>query len=155
MVLSKFSYHRYYKKGSKELQTAITPNSAITKILKALGWEFSGDGVEIDELIGNWVELNVNDWEIDSHDLKYTASTIDNVGPYKGPTPKDSPDAKPKAEKVPEKEEAKVEEPKKDSKEMDETDKKIAELEDMHEKGHLTADGLKLAKESLEAARKE
>jgi len=69
VVISKFVYHIYKvtdKEGvwtEGEFKTAITPNSAITKILEALGWKFSEDPVDPESLIGNFAELNINDYE--------------------------------------------------------------------------------------------
>ncbi|GAF76199.1 unnamed protein product, partial [marine sediment metagenome] len=79
VVISKFVYHMYKaaKKGEQwvegEYQTAITPNSAITKILKALGWVFSAEGVDPDEFIGKWVELDVDNYTQGEGDEAYTA----------------------------------------------------------------------------------
>ena len=91
VIIQKFVYHMYKKKGANgkfiegEYQTAITPNSAITKLLKALGWEFSADGVEMDDFVGKWAELNIDDYEYGEGADAKVASTINNVNPYKGP----------------------------------------------------------------------
>lgn len=93
VVIPKFAYHEYKAKDKAtgkwidgEYQTAITPNSAITKTLKALGWEFNPEGVETDALIGKWVEVNINDYEQEGKDSeKYTASGIVGVDAYEGP----------------------------------------------------------------------
>lgn len=88
--LSKFVYHKYKKtdKDDKwidgEFTTAITPNSAVTKLLKALGWTFSGNGVEMEEFIGKWAELNLDDYIVGEGPDAYKASTIQNVNPYEG-----------------------------------------------------------------------
>lgn len=104
VIIPKFVYHQYKAKDANgketgEFQTAITPNSAITKILKALGWEFSPEGVEIDDLIGNWVEVNVDDFEAEDDGEKYKASTIKDVNSYDGPEPGDVRKATPKEPK--------------------------------------------------------
>ena len=90
--ISKFAYHQYknkkYVQGGTEpqFQTAITPNSkGITALLVALGWTFSGDGVDPEEFVGSWAEVNVNDFDKKPREGdKYTASTIADVLPYKG-----------------------------------------------------------------------
>jgi hypothetical protein len=89
VVIPKFVYHEYKNKKSGEYQTAITPNSAITKILKALGWTFSEQDVDVDLLIGHWVELNIDDYEQKTleADETYKASTIVGINPYAGPDP--------------------------------------------------------------------
>lgn len=81
-------YHTYKDKNTGEHQTAITANSAITKLLIALGWKFDATGdVDVDKFIGNFVELNIDDFEQkvskDSAET-YTASTIKGVNVYKG-----------------------------------------------------------------------
>ncbi len=85
VVIPKFVYHQYKNKDGDGYNTAITPNSAITKLLQALGWEFSTKDVDIDPLIGNWVEVNIDDYEAKKGDETVTASTIAKVNPYKGP----------------------------------------------------------------------
>lgn len=90
VVIASFIYHQYYAKDSDELQTAITPNSKITKLLKALGWIFNDEeGVDPEDFIGNWVEVNVSDYERGEGAEKYTASTIKEVEVYKGAKPKE------------------------------------------------------------------
>jgi len=69
VVISKFVYHIYKvtnKEGEwteGEFKTAITPQSAITKLLEALGWKFTDDPVDPDQFIGCFAELNINDYE--------------------------------------------------------------------------------------------
>ena len=161
VIISKFVYHMYKRteKGKPwvegEYQTAITPNSAVTKILKALGWEFSADGVEFDDFIGNWVELNIDDYTQGEGDEEYTASTIKDVNPYEGPEVKDIEDVKPKEkpkkiekqvkhEAVEEKSEVASSDP-----EVGKLNSKIGELKKLNEDGFLTDDGLKQAVEQL------
>ena len=86
VVISKFAYHRYkvtskenvWKEG--EYSTAITPRSKITAILEALGWKFSTENVDPESLIGNFAELNINDYQQNIGDDAYIASTIGDVG---------------------------------------------------------------------------
>lgn len=164
VIISKFVYHTYKKIGKDkkwiegEYQTAITPKSAITKILKALGWKFSADGVDPDEFIGNWVELNIDDYTQGEGDEAYTASTIKDINPYEGPEVKDVEDVK--ATEAPKKVEKQVkhEAVEKDTSEQDvpqdqgeikKLESKIEELKKLNKDGFLTDDGLKQATEQI------
>lgn len=86
VVISKFVYHKYKntaKDGSwaeGDYRTAITPNSDITGTLEALGWKFSTAPVDPEEFIGNFVELNVNDYKQGEGADSYVASTINDIG---------------------------------------------------------------------------
>jgi len=164
VIVSKFVYHMYKQIGKDkkwvegEYQTAITPNSAITKILKALGWTFSTEGVDPDDFIGKWVELNLDDYTQGEGDEAYTASTIKDINPYKGPEVKDIEDVKPtekpkKVEKQVKHEAVKKEEKKETVADPEEVAKikiKIEELKKLNKEGFLTDDGLKQAVEQLE-----
>lgn len=147
VVLSKFVYYEYKaknpKEGEPEYQTAITPNSAITKLFKCLGWEFSEEDVDPEEFIGAWVEGNVNDYSSGTGAEAYTASTIESIGPYEGPKIEET-ETKPTATPT---NEAKEE----TSAEKSETDKKIAEIDSMKEKGLISDDAYKAAIESVKA----
>ncbi len=169
VIISNFVYHMYKKteKGQAwvegEFQTAITPNSNITKVLKALGWVFTADGIDPEDFVDNWVELNIDDYSQGEGDEAYTASTIKDVGPYKGPEVKDVEDVKP------------TEKPKKVEKQVKHKDvedsiaqegkvaasavldaqvsslqSKIDEITKLNKDGFLTDDGLKQAKEQIE-----
>lgn len=94
--IPKFVYHEYKDKDRPgEFQTAITPKSAITGVLQALGWVFSEEDVDIEPFLGNWVEVNINDYKTKDKDgTEYTSSSINDVGPYandnnKGEVPSD------------------------------------------------------------------
>ena len=150
VVIPKFVYHEYNDKNNAgQFQTAITLNSAITRLLKALGWEFSEKDVEIDELIGNWVEVNIDDYEKKSGDDTYTASTIKDVGEYKGPAVTKFKGKKKEAPAETPKEEVVEGEP--ESPAVLEVKEKLANLESLHKEGLLSEDGLKQAREQLEA----
>lgn len=157
--ISKFVYHEYNAKDPKEgeplFQTAITANSAITVLLKALGWKFpiSDDqlpDVDIEPLVGNWIEVNIDDFKTKSKEgEEYTASTIKDVNPYAGPEVKDVEDVKPteapkKVEKQMSHEDAK------ESEEIEKLKTQVEQLKELHTNGHLTDAGWKQAKESLE-----
>ena len=90
VVIPKFVYYIYKDQKSGEKQTALTPNSAITKVFKALGWEFDASkAFDPESFVGNWAEVNLDDYERkDKDDKAYTASTIQNINVYKGPAPK-------------------------------------------------------------------
>ena len=162
--IAKFVYHEYKAKNPKEgeplFQTAITPNSAITKLLQALGWKFSEDDVDLEPLVGAWVEANVDDYPTKTKDgEKYTASTIKDINPYTGPEVKDVEDVKPteapkKVEKQMSHEDAKEPEAKepeaKESEEIEKLKGKLEELKKLHSDGYLSDDGLKQGTESLE-----
>jgi hypothetical protein len=163
VIISKFAYHLYKKFGKDkkwvegEYQTAITPNSAITKILKALGWVFSAEGVDPDEFVGNWVELNVDDYTQGEGDEGYLASTIKDINPYEGPEVENVEDVK--ATEKPKKVEKQVKheavkneavDKSQDSDEVKKLESKIEELKKLNKEGFLTDDGLKQATEQLE-----
>lgn len=165
VVIPKFVYHMYKDKKTGNLQTAITPKSAITRLLKALGWEFSGKPVKIDDFIGKWVEVNIDDYEHTHNDEKYTASTVKDVSPYKGPAVEDKTE-KPKAKKetatkeetVESKPESKEDKGGKEAKDKPDSTAEInkikgtmEKLKGLHEDGLLSASGLKQALEQLEA----
>ena len=87
VVISKFIYHIYKvtnKEGEwteGEFKTAITPQSAITKLLEALGWKFSEDAVDPENFVGNFVELNINDYEQNKgKDDAHMTSSIADIG---------------------------------------------------------------------------
>jgi hypothetical protein len=164
VVLPKFVYHQYKDQKTGEYRTAVTPNSAITKILKALGWEFNAEGVNIEPLIGNWVELNVDDFDAKDGDDTYTASTIKDIQAYKGPDPEPQRDAEVKEpEKVAKqvkhkkaqeaKEEVKEEKIKEESPKASKADleKKKATLKELKEAGNLTEEGYNQAVEQIDA----
>ena len=87
VVISKFIYHIYKvtdKEGvwtEGEFKTAITPQSAITKLLEALGWKFSEDPVDPEEFVGRFAELNINDYEQNKgKDDAHMTSSIADIG---------------------------------------------------------------------------
>lgn len=77
-----------YKKDDGTYQTAITPNSNITKIFQALGWKFTNQGLDTNDFIGAEAEVLVEDYEYDYTDPatnkteKTKASTINDVNPW-------------------------------------------------------------------------
>ena len=138
----------------KEFQTAITPKGAITRTLKALGWVFSADGVDIDKFIGKWAELNIDDYTQGEGEESYTASTIREVNPYKGPDLFTVEDVKPRGKPQSVEKQVKhesVDPTVKLKPGVKELEDKIEELKKMNEDGFLTDDGLKQSVEQLEA----
>ena len=164
VIISKFVYHMYKKKGDDkqfidgEYQTAVTPNGKITKLLKDLGWKGKlTEDVNPEEFIGNWVELNIEDYLQGEGDEAYTASTIKDISPYEGPEVKDIEDVK--ATEKPKKVEKQVkheavksvpdENKKSEPEEIQELKAKIETMKDLNKDGLLTDDGLKQAVEQL------
>jgi len=157
--ISKFVYHEYKVQAPKEgeplYRTAITPNSKITETLQALGWKFSEEDVDLEPLVGNWVEVNIDDYKAKAKDgEQYTASTIKDVNPYNGKEVKNVEDVNPteapkKVEKQMSHEDVKESETK-ESEEIEKLKGKLGELKKLHSDGYLSDDGLKQGTESLE-----
>jgi len=167
VTLGNFVYHIYKDQKSGEKRTAVTPNSAITKIFKALGWEFNADEpLKPKEFIGKWCEVNVDDYEkkVEGED-PIKMSTIKDIGKYEGPeiTLEENKKADEKAEankpqdvkKEVKHEEvaAKTEEAPADQKEKaDEIlaiNDRMANLEKLHKEGALTKEGYDQGMEQL------
>jgi len=85
IVIPKFVYHKYKntdKQGNwteGDYRTAITQNSNITKVLEALGWKFSEDAVDPDTFVGNFAELNLDDYTQGEGSEAYVATTIKDI----------------------------------------------------------------------------
>ncbi len=160
VILDKFVYTSYKDKKTNELQSSITPNSKPTKTFKALGWEPDFENelqIDLDELIGNWVEVLIEDWEATNEDdSKYTCSSINTVDKYQAEKPSEEVEAK--AEEV--KENAKPKKVEKEVKHEDvekakkklspEIEQKIAQLKELKDSGALTESGFNQAMEQLE-----
>lgn len=153
--ISAFLYHLNIDKNDESgFRTAITPNSKITKVLKCLGWEFSAEGIDTDKLIGNFIELNIDDYDQKDGDETYKASTIAGFNKYEGPAiPKDlktpsTPENK-DVKKQMKHEDTKKEEPK----ELTETQKKKQELLKLRNEGLLTQEGYDAAIEQLDSTK--
>lgn len=81
VTLSKFVYFMNKKKES-----SVTKKSAFTKTFEAMGWEFTPDKpCRVDDFIGKWIELNVDDYEKEVDGSKAVMSVIKDVGKYSGP----------------------------------------------------------------------
>jgi len=159
VVIAKFVYHEYRNKQTGEFQTAITPNSAVTKIFQALGWEFSEEGIDPDEFVGHWVEALIDDYEYIDGDEKKIASTIGDINPYKGPTIGEVRKVEKKEPKSVERQVKHASVPKvpeksvqsgPESPEVKALRDKISGLKELHKEGHLTAEGLRMATEQIE-----
>jgi len=85
--LPKFVYYTYKDKETGEMRTAVTPNAAITKMFVNLGWEFDTSGIDTDEFIGRWAEVNIDDYEYEEEGVKKKASTIKDIGKFEGKLP--------------------------------------------------------------------
>jgi hypothetical protein len=153
--LSTFVYYEYRykdpKTGEDKLDTAVTPKSGITQILNCLGWKFSEDGVDPEDFIGNWVEINVDDYiKKTEGQPDVTYSSIAGVNYYIGPTPKINEKPKKETNEVVEKT---IKHP--DVKSSDEISGQLAKIEALFKDGHISEEGYKQAKEQLEAAKRE
>ena len=85
VTIPKFVYHKYKntdKAGNwteGDYRTAITLNSNITKVLESLGWKFSTEPVDPESFIGNFVELNLDDYTQGEGSESYVATTIKDI----------------------------------------------------------------------------
>lgn len=78
--LAKFVYHEYKDSKTGEYRTALSAKSAITGTFEALGWKFSADPMDPESFIGNFVELNIDEYEYkDSEGKTKLASTINAI----------------------------------------------------------------------------
>lgn len=57
-----------YKQDDGSYRTAVTPNSSITKVFQALGWNFSTQGLDTDEFLGAEAEVLVDDYDYEFTD---------------------------------------------------------------------------------------
>jgi hypothetical protein len=73
------------KDGKQVIQSAFTPESRATKVLKSLGWAGpkEGEKIKLSEFVGSWAMLFVKDYEKDGK----VFSTIFEVTPFKGAAP--------------------------------------------------------------------
>jgi len=146
VVIPKFVYHKYKKtdKDDKwiegEYQTAITQKSAITGILKALGWIFSASPVDPEKFIGNFVELNIDDYQQSDGDKMYKASGITGINKIEGLKESEEPKESVSEESTEDKN-AKIQE----------LETQFKKLDSLKEEGNLTKDGYKQASEQLKA----
>lgn len=157
VVLASFVYHEYKDRKTGEIRTAITPNSRITKNLQALGWTFPKDitkGIEMDELVGNWVELGVDDYDqkLPNTDETYKASGIIKISKYEGPEPGEVKEASPKKPKEVKKElkHSRIEEYSEMQKQIKVIEARKEEMEKLKESGDLTEKGYKRSIELLD-----
>jgi len=146
IVISKFVYHQYKDRKTGEYHTAITANSAITKVCEALGWKFDPEGeVDFDKLKDKeFVEVNIDDFEAKAGDETYTASSIQGVKPFKKKPAKEETTEK-KVEEI--KDEDIFLEHKEEIQKIEEKKKKIKK--DLDE-GIITQKGYDMALEQLE-----
>lgn len=80
VVLPSFQYYLYKNSDTGELQTAITKNSRITKLLNAMGWTFDASKeINVHDFIGRIVEINVDDYEKDANGTKVVMSITKDI----------------------------------------------------------------------------
>ena len=85
VILPLFPYYEYINED-KSINSAITPNSSLTKILTVLGWTFdTTKPVNPKDFIGNWIEANVDD----NTYKDVTSSQIKDYNKYEGEVPKE------------------------------------------------------------------
>jgi hypothetical protein len=148
-----------YKNKQGEEMTALTPNSRITAVFKALGW--AGPAVEetckTQDFIGSQAEIHVADYDAKWTDEKgvesmYKASCIEKVELIEG---EESPVPPTPAKKVEADKPKKVKKTIKHDKveKADKTDETIKKLEELKEAGALTQEGFDQAVEQLEKNR--
>lgn len=169
VLLSQFITYEYPNKNDKEepdgtFRTALTPGGIMAKAFEALGWVFDGKGLEGDSFIGNWVELNVDDYTRPAKDgyPEKTFSIISKINKLKGHTLEDETSSagisktpiEPKPTVTTEKvnENTPVNE---STKKIEELNAKLENLEKLKTEGFLTTDGLAQAKEQIKNQIKE
>jgi len=151
-----------YKDKDGNPRTAVTPNSRITKVFKALGWKFDATKpLSVKDYIGNQVELNLDTYEVTQADengkqITYKASCIKDVDlleEEKVPSSSAAQENYEKSKPQTIKKELKSSEVKVDytneNKDKKSIGDKIKELEDLNERGLLSNEGLQMAKEQL------
>lgn len=163
LVLPMVLNSEYKDKKTGEPRTAVTPNSRITKVFKALGWVFDATKpLKVDDFKGNQVELNIDDYEVtrtneEGKEETYKASCIKDLSALEkegDKTPSNNSQekyekSKPRTVKKGLKhEEVKVDYTNENKGKKSKGDK-ITELEDLNERGLLSDAGLKMAKEQL------
>lgn len=141
--LSQFVNYVWKKNG--EFVTAITMNSKLTKLLKALGWEFDPKTtVNPSDFIGKWCEVNVDDHKKEVDGVEIKKSIIKDFGPLEVKQPP----KKLKVEDVsPEGDTSQGEE----SEKIKELEKKKVDLKKHVDDGILSQDGYDKAVEQIDA----
>lgn len=159
LILVSVLNSEYKNPKTGEYQTAVTKNSRITKVFEALGWKFDPTKpVDTDDLIGNWVELNIDDYEATVKDANglvtetYKASIIKDINKFEGELPNPYTESKPQKPiskpttnsysgvKLEVKEESVLD---------PETQKRVDNLKKLHAEGFLSDEGLKKGLEQL------
>jgi len=83
VVLAQFINVTYKDEKTGEYRSAFTPKSRGTKILMALGWEGPGNKITTEDFIGEWAEVNIDDYEatveVDGESTKQIVSTIKDI----------------------------------------------------------------------------
>jgi hypothetical protein len=61
-------------------RSAFTPQSRITEVFTTLGWEGpQSGGLDTDDYLQNWVDLNLNDIEAEDNDGAYKRTVINDI----------------------------------------------------------------------------
>lgn len=153
-----------YKNNSGEWRSAITPDSRITKTLLALGMkkEDLGKPFDTDTLLGNWCEVNIDDYEAKEKDGSgtvtgtYKASGIKDVGVLEN-APKEGETSPSVASSI---ENATVEKTITHAdieiqKKLENLKLKKESLQELLKEGKITEDGFKMSMESIIAEEKQ
>jgi hypothetical protein len=90
VVMTIFRSYQVKNADDDEWRSAFTPKSSTTRTFEALGWKFNANPIDTDEFIGNWCELNIEDYEVKKEGVDtYKASQVakEGVKLYTGPKP--------------------------------------------------------------------
>jgi hypothetical protein len=140
LVLASLPYYEYKNEDlkTKEItyRTAVTKNSAITKIFKCLGWggpDKDEKPLKVEDYIGKMAILNIDDYdatiEEDNKEVSYKASGIKDVSEFEGVIPQITVNILEKTEVKP----------------NEEYDSRIKMLTELLNKGSLTQKGYDMA----------
>lgn len=141
-----------YKGTDGKPQTAVTPNSRITKVFKALGWEFNASKpLNVEDYIGKFVSLIIDDYEVKGVDKEgkeevYNASAIKDVSKFEGTKGEESPSTSTRSE---EKLAAQKPQVVKITFKSEDIQRKYDSMSKMKSEGLITPEGYNMAVESL------
>jgi hypothetical protein len=146
LILAAFPDYEWKDNNGEGYRTAFTPKSQITKIFTSLGWKFEEGKINVEDFIGKWVELNINDYEKKDANGISIMSVINKNGIEKyngGPIPNDIELVKPPQEvkkniTSPEQKVTK-----------EELESRINLIRKRHKEGDVTQEGLNMAEEQF------
>lgn len=165
LVLAQVLNSEYKNDDGTGYHTAVTPNSKLTQVLMALGWQFDAKkNVNIDALVGNWVELNIDDYALLDQNKVPTGEMASSIKDIKAlspeaPTPPKTAPIKPAPISNTKREATMAQEINEEIVEDDvavtgatkkELEEKLHKIKLMFVDGQLTQEGYTKAKEQLE-----